>query len=329
MNGSGKTNLLDAIHYLCFTKSYFGKTDMVSSMIGLLGFNITGEFLKEDQSIQVSVILRENNKKELFVDKQVVSPFSTHIGKFPIVFIAPDDISLITESSEERRKMMDTIISQTDQEYLSTLIRYNKCLQDRNRYLKSLEGRIPDELLIDTFDEQLIQYGTIILEKRKTFLSDFLPLTLDLYGYISSSSEKPVLTPIFSTQPENYGIDLKKSRQRDLMLQRTSVGIHKDEIEMALMDNTFKQMASQGQKKSLLFALKLAEFEYLKKHFGVPPILLLDDIFEKLDQQRLNQLLIWVGQKNEGQVILTDTHLERVKKSLEDISLPFQLINPS
>lgn len=329
MNGSGKTNLLDAIHYLSFTKSYFGKTDAVSAMLGLMGFNITGEFLKEDQPVQVSVILRENNKKELLVDKQIITPFSAHIGKLPLVFIAPDDISLITGSSEERRRLMDTILSQTDQEYLSVLIRYNKCLQDRNKYFKSLEGRIPDELLIDSFDEQLIRTGTIILEKRKTFLDIFLPLALELYAYISSSSEKPLLNPVFSTQSDQYGIDLKKTRQRDLLLQRTSIGIHKDEIDMLMTDMPFKQMASQGQKKSLLFALKLAEFEFLKRHFGAPPILLLDDIFEKLDQQRLNQLLHWVGIKNDGQVILTDTHAERVEKSLEDISLPFHLINPS
>lgn len=297
-------------------------------MIGYSGFNVTGEFLKENHSVSVSVILRENNKKELYVEKEMISPFSSHIGKLPVVFIAPDDISLITGNSDERRKMMDTIISQTDQEYLSVLIRYNKSLQERNRYFKSLEGMPADELLIDSFDDQLIRYGTIILEKRKSFLNEFLPLALDLYAYISSSFEKPMLMPSFSTQPEHYALDMKKSRQKDLVLQRTSIGIHKDEIEFLLMDIPFKQMASQGQKKSLLFALKLAEFEYLKRHFGAPPILLLDDIFEKLDQQRLNQLLHWVGIKNEGQVILTDTHAERVEKSLEDISLPFHLINP-
>lgn len=297
-------------------------------MIGYSGFNLTGEFLKENHSVSVSVILRENNKKELYVEKEMISPFSSHIGKLPVVFIAPDDISLITGNSEERRKMMDTIISQTDQEYLSVLIRYNKSLQERNRYFKSLEGMPADDLLIDSFDDQLIRYGTIILERRKSFLNEFLTLALDLYAYISSSIENPILTPAFSTQPDLYALDMKKSRQKDLVLQRTSVGIHKDEIEFLMMDMPFKQMASQGQKKSLLFALKLAEFEYLKKHFGAPPILLLDDIFEKLDQQRLNQLLHWVGIKNEGQVILTDTHAERVEKSLDDISLPFHLINP-
>jgi len=326
LNGSGKTNLLDSIHYLCFTKSYFSKPDSISASTGLEGFNITGEFCKKDEKVQVSVIFRENGKKELLVNKEQITPFSSHIGDLPLVFIAPDDIVLVTGSSEERRKMMDTILSQTDDQYLMQLIRYNKCLQDRNKYLKSLDNVQADQLLLDSFDEQLNRAGTIILKKRMEFLTDFLSMVTDLYLFISSESELPKLNPVFSTHPESYLEDLKRARQKDLILQRTSIGVHKDDIDMQLMDLPFKQLASQGQKKSLLFAFKLAEFEYLKNHFQFPPILLLDDIFEKLDQERLKKLLQRVGIENQGQVILTDTHESRVRKSLEDISLPFHLI---
>jgi DNA replication and repair protein RecF len=329
LNGSGKTNLLDAIHYLCFTKSYFNKPDSHSSTAGLEGFNITGQFQKNDSLTSVSVLYRESGKKELLVDKELVTPFSAHIGKFPLVFIAPDDIILITGSSEERRKMMDTILSQTDDQYLSHLIRYNKCLQDRNKYLKSLENMSADHVLLDSFDENLYSYGKLILEKRIKFLSAFLSMVSDLYAFISSESDLPILQPVFSTMPASYLEDLKRNRQKDLILQRTSVGIHKDDIDLQLMQLPFKQMASQGQKKSLLFAFKLAEFEYMKNHFQFPPILLLDDIFEKLDQERLGKLLQRVGKENTGQVILTDTHESRVRKSLEDISLPFHMINTS
>lgn len=326
-NGSGKTNLLDAIHYLCFTKGYFNKTDALSVKQGLQGFNITGVFEQQGESCPVSVILRENNRKELWVDKEQVTPFSAHIGRFPLVFIAPDDVVLITGASEERRRIMDTILAQTDKEYLTQLIRYNKCLQDRNRYLKDLDASSPDELLLDGLDEQLVASGTILLHRRVRFLETFLPMVQDIYGHISAEAEPIVLKALFSTNTDNYLTDLRRNRSRDIYLQRTSVGVHKDDIEIAMMDNPFKQMASQGQKKSLLFAFKLAEFEWLKRFFGFPPILLLDDIFEKLDQQRLLKLLQWVGLENNGQVIMSDTHAGRIKASLQEISLPYQLIN--
>lgn len=326
LNGVGKTNLLDAIYFLCFTKSYFNKTDASSVEKGSLGFNITGSFVKRAEEIPVSVILRENNRKELWVDQAMVSPFSSHIGKFPVVFIAPDDIILITGASEERRKFIDTILCQMDHDYLVHLIRYNKTLQDRNRYLKNAANGFIDSILLDAFDEQLITSGLLLLEKRTTFLEMLITSINALFSYISKDREIPVLTNSPSTTAENYRKNVQMSRQKDIMLQRTSVGIHRDDVEILLNDMPFKQAASQGQKKSLLFAMKLAEFDALKHHFGFEPILLLDDIFEKLDQERLKKLLEWVSIKNNGQVILTDTHQERVNEALGDISLPFQLI---
>jgi len=327
LNGTGKTNLLDAVYYLCFTKSYFNKTDSSAVEKGSNGFSLHGSFTEIENKILVSLILRENGKKELSVDQEPITPFSSHIGKFPVVFIAPDDVILITGGSEERRKFLDTLLCQLDHDYLLQLIRYNKFLQDRNRYLKNVAGSIADPILLDSFDEQLVQSGIFLLKKRSAFLKSFIHTVVDLFGFISADKEKPELVYIPSTSADEYAKAMQNARQKDILLQRTSVGVHRDDIEILMNEMPFKQAASQGQKKSMLFALKLASFSSLKHHFGFEPILLLDDIFEKLDQERLKRLLDWVCIRNNGQVILTDTHHERVNDALTNISLPFQLIN--
>ena len=328
LNGSGKTNLLDAIYYLCFTKSYLGLSDSASVKQGLLGFHLNGEFQKGNDLLPVSVILRENGKKELLVDKEPVSPFSAHIGRLPVVFVAPDDVVLITGGSEERRRFIDTILSQKNSQYLTQLIRYNKCLLERNKYLKSsVDGRI-DHLLLDTFDNQLVQFGTYILKERLIFMEDFIPLVRTLFAFISDDAEQPDFMFLPSSSPDNYLRDLQNQRQKDILLQRTLTGVHRDDLEITLNGMPFKQIASQGQKKSLLFAIKLAEFSILKNHFGFEPLLLLDDIFEKLDQKRLHMLLNWVCVKNSGQVIMSDTHPERIQQALNEIGVSFNLIKP-
>ena len=327
LNGTGKTNLLDAIYYLCFTKSYFNKTDAGTVEKGSSGFGLHGSFTHSGDSLAVSLILRENGKKELSVDQEPITPFSSHIGKFPVVFIAPDDVILITGGSEERRKFIDTLLCQLDHDYLLQLIRYNKFLQDRNKYLKNVAGSIVDPILLDSFDEQLVQSGIFLLKKRMAFLEGFIQSVVDSFAFISTDKEKPGLIYMPSTSVVEYHSAMQKARQKDILLQRTSVGVHRDDIDIVMNEMPFKQAASQGQKKSLLFAMKLAAFNALKLHFGFEPILLLDDIFEKLDQERLKRLLDWVCIRNNGQVILTDTHHERVKDALTDISLPFQLIN--
>ena len=327
LNGTGKTNLLDAVYYLCFTKSYFNKTDSSAVEKGSNGFGLHGSFSLSSNIIPVSIILRESGKKELLVDQEPITPFSSHIGKFPVVFIAPDDVILITGASEERRKFIDTLLCQLDQDYLLQLIRYNKFLQDRNKYLKNVAGSFVDTILLDSFDEQLVQSGIFLLKKRTAFLEGFIQSVVDSFAFISTEKENPLLLYMPSTSVAEYQSAMQKARQKDILLQRTSVGVHRDDIDIEMNEMPFKQAASQGQKKSMLFALKLASFNALKLHFGYEPILLLDDIFEKLDQDRLSRLLDWVCIQNNGQVILTDTHHERVNDALSDISLPFQLIN--
>jgi DNA replication and repair protein RecF len=200
-------------------------------------------------------------------------------------------------------------------------------LEERNTYLKRLSfGEHIDDALIDTFDDQLVYFGIPIIDARLDFFSRFIPIVLNNYAVISNDLEKPSLKYVLSSDKECYLDKLKKNRQRDILLQRTTIGIHKDEIEISLNEMAFKLTASQGQRKSMLFALKLAEFSMLKSYFGYEPILLLDDIFEKLDEKRLSQLLNWVCVENKGQVILTDTHAERVDRLLKEINVTYQSI---
>ena len=325
-NGRGKTNLLDAVYYLCFTKSYFSKPDQQSVETGRMGFRIDAGFHKQHQQLDVALLLRENNKKELKIDGEHISPFSAHIGRLPVVFVAPDDVVLISGASEERRKLIDTILSQTNASYLTTLIQYGKILQERNKYLKSQEIDGIDFTLLDTFDHQLASLGSQIIEWRKAFFESFIPSVNQLFQFISDGNENPEFAYVPSTTVERYQHDLLLSRQKDLILQRTNIDIHKEDLELTMNGLPFKQMASQGQRKSMLFALKLAEFDFLKNNVGFEPILLLDDVFEKLDQNRLEKLLEWVCEKNKGQVFLTDTHKERISNALDQFGVTYHLI---
>lgn len=326
-NGQGKTNLLDAIYFLCFSKSYFSKTDAASVTKGLLGMRMEGNFLKEDQQENIVCILRENNKKELRRNGEEYKKLSQHIGKLPVVMIAPDDVELIIGTSDVRRKFIDTLLSQLDSTYLQCLIEYNKVLQQRNSLLKSAGERgYVDEELLDILNNQLVKPGKQIFEKRKAFLQTFLPAVSKSYNHIAGSDEKIELNYYSPLLEGGFAGLLSTYKQKDLMLQRTTIGIHKDDIEIALQKDPFKNIASQGQRKSLLFALKLAEFEELKAAKGFAPILLLDDVFEKLDAGRMHNLLYRVCHENHGQVFITDTHKERLEKALSDLDVSYQLI---
>jgi DNA replication and repair protein RecF len=326
-NGLGKTNLLDAIYYLCFTKSYFSRIDAASVKQGMEGMRIEGNFYRNNEPEKVVCILRENNRKEMKRNGEEYKKFSEHIGQFPAVIIAPDDVELITGTSDVRRKFLDTLLSQLDNKYLQWLISYNKVLQQRNSLLKSASERgYLDEALLETLNEQLVKPGQLIFEKRKSFLATFLPAVAQSYEDIAGADE-PVAVRYYSQLFEDKFENLLHAfRQKDLMLQRTTIGIHKDDIEFELHKECFKNIASQGQRKSLLFALKLQEFEELKSANGFSPILLLDDVFEKLDTKRMNNLLHHVCVNNDSQVFITDTHKERLQIALQDLEIKFQLI---
>jgi DNA replication and repair protein RecF len=326
-NGIGKTNLLDAIHYLCFTKSYFSKTDSAGVSIGSNGFRIEGLAGKPSGEQKLVCILRETGKKEFLLNDEAYHKLSYHIGRFPCVMIAPDDTSLITDGSEERRKFLDTIISQLDAAYLQHLIAYNRILQQRNSLLKQFaDTGIKDEGLLEVFNRQLEIPCNYIYQKRKDFLADFIPVVKKFYEKIAGSHEHCGLIYESQLNKRSFTELLQMLKEKDLVLQRTNAGIHKDDIDFLLNEHSFKTVASQGQRKSLLFALKLAEFDILKEKKGFPPLLLLDDVFEKLDDHRMNNLLHWVCNENDGQVFITDTHEDRLRAALKQLNKQHQVI---
>lgn len=345
LNGRGKTNLLDAIYYCCFTKSYFSKTDGLNVQFDNDGFRLEASSISskgggnlgdisEDVSKgekqkfnEIICIYRVSGKKEVLLNGVAYEKLSHHIGKFPAVMIAPDDIELIMDGSEERRRFMDIVLSQVDAEYLQQLMVYNKVLLQRNSLLKRFaEQGKTDWPLLEVLDEQLMAPGDFIYGKRKIFTEELIPLVKKFYEQIADNNEM-VAVQYDSQLHENSFYDLLNNyRQKDFLLQRSNAGIHKDELLFRLNGQPFKTTASQGQRKSLLFALKLAEFELLKADKGFAPLLLLDDVFEKLDDNRMQQLLHWVCNENEGQVFITDTHRERLAEAFEKLNTAYQII---
>lgn len=326
-NGIGKTNLLDAIYYLCFTKSYFGKTEANSVHYGYQGMRLEGDFIKNNLSEKIICILRENNKKEITRNNERYEKFSEHLGQFPIVMIAPDDIELINGNSDVRRKFLDTLISQLDGQYLQSLIGYNKVLLQRNSLLKiaAEKGHLEESLLL-VLNDQLTIPCNYIYETRKKFLKDFLPMVEKSYNIIAGTAEPLKLNYVSQLFNNSFEQLLLSAQIKDKMLQRTTVGIHRDDIEFKLQHESFKNIASQGQRKSLLFGLKIKEFEALKQAKGFSPILLLDDVFEKLDAQRMQNLLSYVCKNTDCQVFITDTHKDRLEKSLKNLHIKYQII---
>lgn len=326
-NGVGKTNLLDAIYYLCFTKSYFSRSDQNAVLRGATGFRIEGRFDADGLETTVVCIVRPTGKKEFLADGIPYEKFSRHIGRFPCVIIAPDDIQIVTGGSEERRRFLDALLSQVDPVYLQDLIEYNKVLQQRNAFLKSqADKRLTDKGLLDVYDEQLAHRGNRLFDRRVVFLKELLPLAGTFYTRIAGAGEP--LTLAYDSQLLHHSFRelLRQGLEKDLYLQRTGSGIHRDDIDIGFAGVPFKTMASQGQRKSLLFALRLAEYEILKREKGFPPMLLLDDVFEKLDEQRMHNLLDRVCLQDEGQIFITDTHPERINREMERIGAEWQLI---
>lgn len=326
-NGSGKTNLVDAIHYLCFTKSYFSKPENTNAFTGLQGFRLEGEFNTLEGDQHIVCIYRENGRKEIIVNEEACKKFSDHIGKFPAVFIAPDDVLMLSGLPETRRNFIDTIISQTDHPYLKKLIEYRQVLDQRNSFLKSAAGNnFTDKDLLDSFHIQLVALNNFIFEKRKLFFAEFLPLALNEYNSIAGNADQVTLSYSSQLLEENIDDLLKQNLDRDLYLQRTGNGIHKDDLDIKINGLLFKNAASQGQRKSLLFALKLAAFTIIKENKKRPPVLLLDDVFEKLDETRMQNLLQKVCRENDGQVFITDTHADRLQAAFSEMNTPFQMI---
>jgi DNA replication and repair protein RecF len=327
LNGKGKTNLLDAIYYCCFTKSYFSATDALSVQFNKEGFRLETFFNRQNEIQKLTYIYRGPGKKELLLNEVPYEKMSQHIGNFPAVMIAPDDAELITGGSEERRRFIDTVICQADSVYMTQLMVYNKVLQQRNSLLKRFaeEGKT-DWPLLEVLDEQLIKPGNFIYTVRNSFMEQLIPLVQRFYKQIANNNE--IITLQYESQLHTGDFEsvLNQYRQKDFLLQRSNAGVHKDDISLLLNGETFKNTASQGQRKSLLFALKLAEFELLKANKGFAPLLFLDDVFEKLDGNRMQHLLHWVCVENDGQVFISDTHKDRLEKAFAALNTPYQIV---
>ena len=308
-NGSGKTALLDAIYYLCYTKSYFTAQQQYSVQNGTDGFRIEGTF--ENAVITVKW---KGGKKEVSAGGVLYDRIADHIGRYAAVMIAPDDMALINEGSEGRRKWIDSILSQTDRDYLDSLMQYTQVLQQRNAWLK-MQATQPDNTghALDYYNSRLVQTGAFIYARRLKFLGEFQHLLQRFYKMLSGEAE--AISIQYTSDLHERGLQewLASTLQYDLRMQRTTRGVHKDELVLLLNENPLRSYGSQGQKKSFLFAMKLAQYAYLSNQLAFLPILLLDDIFEKLDQHRMEALLRIIQGPQFGQVILTDTHAERVR----------------
>lgn len=325
-NGVGKTTILDAIYHLSFGKSYFNPVTSQNIKHGEDFFLIEGSYERDNREEKVMVSAKKSQKKIIKRNGKNYDTFSEHIGFLPLVMISPADRDLITEGSDTRRKLIDGIISQNDSEYLRVLLKYNKIIAQRNSLLKYFAANQTfDATTLEIYNEQLHQMGSVIYEKRKAFLSDFIPVFGERYAAISSGSEKVAID--YQSKLENDDLQslLTANLQKDRMLQYTSVGIHKDDLLFTIDSHPIKKFGSQGQQKSFLIALKLAQFEILKSQNKITPILLLDDIFDKLDEKRVSQIVALVNEQKFGQLFISDTHASRTEEVVKLISQSYEM----
>jgi DNA replication and repair protein RecF len=319
-NGMGKTNIMDAIHTFALGKSHFLSTDQNLIRFGEDFFRIQAHVSRFGKNEEIVVKYKYRTKKVIERNKIPYKKISEHIGLIPLVMIAPDDIQLIMEGSEERRRFLDLSLVQYDSVYLEQLLIYNSVLEQRNSLLKSYEYLKPFNFdLLETYDLQLIKPAQYIFEKRYELIKKLEPIFVACYASISGDKEKVNIKYTSSLFEEEMVISLLHSREKDLILQRTTKGIHKDDLELEIKGQSLKKFASQGQLKSYLLAMKLAQYEFLKEITKLSPILLLDDIFDKLDEKRVAQLLNLLFEKNFGQIFITDTHELRIESIIQKL----------
>jgi len=324
-NGEGKTNLLDAIYYLSFCKSYFNPIDSQNIKHDEPFFVVEGYYQKNDKEEVIYCGLKRNQKKQFKRNKKNYEKLADHIGRIPLVIITPLDVLLIIDGSEVRRKFVDGIISQYDRTYLSNLLSYNKALNHRNLLLKSFWlNRNFEQDSLDVWDEQLVQYGNLIHESRKTFIEEFMPIFQKYYSEISKGQEKVELSYRSQLNEGDYKELLVAGIAKDRGNHYSNIGVHKDDLVFNLGGLQLKKFGSQGQQKTYLLALKLAQAELIQNISKEKVIILLDDIYDKLDGKRMGQLLGIVGSGDFGQVFITDTNLERIPAILTSENIDFK-----
>ena len=320
-NGTGKSNVLDAIYHLSFGKSYFNPISSQNIKHGEDFFAIKGSYKNESKEEVVIINFKKNDKKVIKRNNKKYEKFSDHIGFIPLVIISPSDRNLIAEGSDIRRKFIDSVISQSDKKYLENLINYNKILTQRNSLLKLIfKNKNFDKQTIQVYDSQLESIGEKIHMKRKMFLNHFIPVFKDKYKSISNNNEDVDIRYKTDLEFDKLSVLLQENIEKDMFLQYTSKGVHKDDLVFNINDYSVKKFGSQGQQKSLLIALKLAQFDFLKSQNKNNPILLLDDIFDKLDKNRVKQIINLVSADDFGQIFISDTDEERTLESIKEIN---------
>jgi DNA replication and repair protein RecF len=320
-NGVGKTNLLDALHYISMGKSFLGNSDALNVQSGEDFFAIDAEIQNEEKEDIIKVLYSKEAKKVIKKNDKSYDRMANHVGYLPSVTISPYDSNLISDSGESRRKFLDAMISQTDSDYLFSLIQYQKVIQQRNALLKYFsKNRTFDIDSLEIYDEPILKFGTLIFEKRKNFIAELNPIVAHFYEIISGGKEKVEIVYESHLLEENFQNLLQQNVDRDRQLTYTSKGVHKDDLLFKMNENLIKKTGSQGQQKSFLIALKLAQLKRIKELTGKNPILLLDDIFDKLDDGRVSQLISLINNENFGQMFITDTHKERTENIVKQIT---------
>ena len=327
-NGVGKTNILDAIYHLANGKSYFNPLAVQNIKHNEEFFVIEGEFEKANRNEQILCSLKKGQKKILKRNGKPYEKFSDHIGFIPLVIISPSDSDLIIEGSETRRRFIDNVISQLDSSYLQQLIQYQKIISQRNALLKYFAlNHVFENDTLSIYNEQLNQLGQSIFEKRKQFLNDFIPIFNQHHQEITSSNETVQLvyeSHLFANDTKTL---LEENLAKDRALQYTSVGVHKDDLSFQIDHFPIKKFGSQGQQKSFLIALKLAQFEFVQQQSGEKPILLFDDIFDKLDESRVSKIVEMVNKEQFGQLFISDTHKERTENIVKTTHQSYTIFN--
>lgn len=328
MNGSGKTNLLDAIYYLAFSKSFFNPNDSQNILGEEAFFSIQGQFENEERIDKINCSLKKGHKKVIGRNGKNYERFADHIGLIPLVMISPIDILILIEGSDGRRKWLDGLISQFDKSYLDHLIAYNKALIQRNTLLKSMKHGRQDISLLDLWNDHLIEHGRYIFRQRCDIMEELIKYFDEYYKYISDSKENVSINYVSHLHnEESFEKQLEASVEKDLRLQYTSVGIHKDDIDFLLENKVVKKFASQGQQKSVLLALRLAQARLIHEKKKQQPLMLLDDIYDKLDSKRMSRLLELLNTDDFGQLFITDTNLDHMKDLLSSSNLEGKFFN--
>ncbi len=329
-NGVGKTNLFDSIYYLAFCKSYFNSQDSDIIKHAEDFFLIEGEFIFDDRTERIQCAFKPDQKKKIRRNDKEYPRLADHIGLIPLVMVSPADGSLIMDGSEERRRYMNSVISQYDRQYLEDLIQYNKALTHRNRVLKDFSrNQFFDDDLLVMWDEKMAETGNRIHDRRKDFVTNLMPVFQNYYSTISCGNESVGLEYLSQLDGGDTLSLLRENRNRDRILQFTSAGIHRDDLILQLAGYPIKSQGSQGQQKTYLVSLKMAQYDFLKRVAGVRPIILLDDVFDKLDSERVTQIIRLVAADHFGQIFITDKDQQHLNSILSSIPVDFKLFTVS